>query len=365
MRSAANSRFSPAGGMRAIKMTTNAVSLVIGALCLCAFGAPFEPAAAECRIVKIAELPVRASPAGYLVDGEINGQPVSMIVDTGASRSILSRDAAARLGLKLGNVPGMHAYGIGGETRLQLAQIKKLRLGSLASDNIGMLVGLEHAFRDPTIAGILGDEIWTQADVEFDFADGAIRFFKPTGCKGGQIAYWASSFSEAALQPSDPLVPDVEAAARLNGVPFLAKLDSGAEASVVNLSAAQRAGVTPSSPGASPVGEVTGIGLSKVHAWIGTFDTFSLGDETIHHARIQMSNLFAYSKVEQIGSRLGESTGLETGMLLGADFFHAHRILVSQSQRMIYFTYNGGGVFQVAPARPRSDTAAAQAPPSH
>ena len=33
-------------------------------------------------------------------------------------------------------------------------------------------------------------------------------------------------------------------------------------------------------------------------------------------------------------------------MLLGADFLHAHRVLVAHSQRKIYFTYAGGPVFQ-------------------
>ena len=45
-------------------------------------------------------------------------------------------------------------------------------------------------------------------------------------------------------------------------------------------------------------------------------------------------------------------------MLLGADFFLSHRILVSNSQHKLYFTYNGGPVFQldrgaVAGAKPR------------
>jgi len=32
-------------------------------------------------------------------------------------------------------------------------------------------------------------------------------------------------------------------------------------------------------------------------------------------------------------------------MLLGADFFQSHRIYVANSQRQMFFTYNGGPVF--------------------
>ena len=40
-------------------------------------------------------------------------------------------------------------------------------------------------------------------------------------------------------------------------------------------------------------------------------------------------------------------------MLLGLDFIRAHRVLVAHSQRKLYFTYNGGPVFE---ARPRPGT---------
>jgi hypothetical protein len=40
-------------------------------------------------------------------------------------------------------------------------------------------------------------------------------------------------------------------------------------------------------------------------------------------------------------------------MLLGADFLRAHRVLVSHSQRKMYFTYLGGPVF-VPPRPPQS-----------
>jgi hypothetical protein len=34
-------------------------------------------------------------------------------------------------------------------------------------------------------------------------------------------------------------------------------------------------------------------------------------------------------------------------MLLGADFFLSHHILISNSQHKLYFTYNGGPVFDL------------------
>jgi len=59
------------------------------------------------------------------------------------------------------------------------------------------------------------------------------------------------------------------------------------------------------------------------------FDSFALGDEQISHTRLQV----------------GDFDLPETEMLLGVDFFLSHHIYVSDVQRKVYFTYNGGPVF--------------------
>ncbi|HET9329219.1 MAG TPA: tetratricopeptide repeat protein, partial [Steroidobacteraceae bacterium] len=47
----------------------------------------------------------------------------------------------------------------------------------------------------------------------------------------------------------------------------------------------------------------------------------------------------------------------EDDMLVGADFFLSHRIYVSNSQHKLYFTYNGGPVFDLRTTTPRSAAA--------
>jgi len=42
-------------------------------------------------------------------------------------------------------------------------------------------------------------------------------------------------------------------------------------------------------------------------------------------------------------------------MLIGADFFLSHRVYVASSQNRLYFTYNGGPVFDLSPAREPED----------
>ncbi len=59
--------------------------------------------------------------------------------------------------------------------------------------------------------------------------------------------------------------------------------------------------------------------------------SFKIGDEEIKHTEL----------------RVGDIDLESDDMLLGADFFLSHRVMVARSQRKLYFTYNGGPVFNL------------------
>jgi predicted aspartyl protease len=322
---------------------------VVAALALSAGLAWHGVATADCKLAVVGELPVKFEHGRVLADGAINDHPIRMIVDTGAWRTILSRDAAERLGLKMTSETRLRTYGIGGQTNLSIARLKTYRVGSFSTTNEPMLVGLEHPLESPDIAGVMGEEVFSQTDVEFDVAGGVIRFLKATGCRGGQLAYWGKAYSQAPFEAFDPDNPRLLAKVKLNGVTLTALLDTGASISTVTLGAAASAGVTPHSPGVTPAGIMRGMGAKEVPSWVATFDTFAIGDETIGHAKIMMADLYAYTKTTDIGSKI-PTVLADSTMLLGSDFFRSHRIYFSNSQHMMYFSYNGGGVFSLSPA---------------
>jgi hypothetical protein len=74
--------------------------------------------------------------------------------------------------------------------------------------------------------------------------------------------------------------------------------------------------------------------------------------------------MFRDATFRPAGSRLSRKVDELQPMLLGDDFLRAHRVLVSHSQRKIYFTYAGGPVFQAdkaaeakrTPSAPPADT---------
>jgi tetratricopeptide (TPR) repeat protein len=83
---------------------------------------------------------------------------------------------------------------------------------------------------------------------------------------------------------------------------------------------------------------------SYLQSWLAPFSSFKIGDEEIKNFKMRMGDL-----------------GIGADMLLGADFFLAHRVLVSNSQHKIYFTYNGGPVFDMTMPPPKSAEGAQEA----
>jgi predicted aspartyl protease len=304
-----------------------------------------------CKMVQIADLPVRLERNRLIVDGAINGQKIGIMLDTGAERSLIPRSAAVRLGLGRQVVRGYRMVGVGGETQVEAAYIEEFKIGQATRKGWRVIVAGEKDLGE-NIAFILGDDFFQQVDVEFDLAHGAVRLFQPKDCDGVSLAYWATEgIGEVEMERVTDAHPQIVLTVQINGQPIKALLDSGSTKSVLNKSDAARLGVTPETPGVVAVGSGTGIGQKSIDSWIGQFDSVAFGNETIRNIKITFADLWKDATYTETGSRLGTHLAGQQSMLLGADFLLGHRLLVAHSQRKIYFTYTGGPVFQQTLAR--------------
>jgi tetratricopeptide (TPR) repeat protein len=289
------------------------------------------------------QVPITVENLRPVISAEINGEKARFIVDTGSFWGFLSPAAAAQYKLPLSYAPGgLYVQSIGGSFVPKIATVATFSVAGVGAHGAEFLVG-NNDFQGG-VAGILGQNIFRIADVDFDFADGVLRFVKPQHCGDAALAYWASTqpVGMVSVEWTSERRTELIAQAAVNGHKINVLFDTGAWRSVLSLDAARRAGITPGSPGVVAAGASTGLGSKPVTVWAATIDKFSLGGETIEHTHLLIGDI-----------------GLEhADMLLGSDFFLAHHIYVAYSQDKLYFTYNGGPVFDVnALPPPRGQTA--------
>jgi hypothetical protein len=188
-------------------------------------------------------------------------------------------------------------------------------------------------------------------------AHNMVRLYQSQNCEGVSLAYWASTGAgEVEIEPVHDTSPQIVLTVQVNGKPIKAMFDSGAPLSVLGKPDAARLGVTPETPGVIAAGGASGVGSKTIQSWIGPFQSFAIGNETIRDTEIRFADLFKSATYSAVGTHIPVKVeGLHSiSMLLGADFLRSHRVLVAHSQRRIYFTYTGGPVFRTtSPPSPR------------
>ncbi len=310
-------------------------------------------AAGNCKLVRLAEWPVQLEHGRVTVPGAINGQEIRVLLDTGSSATLIQRAAATRLGLTRQTLPSHRVYGVGGETHAEMAVVDEFRIGPAVRRNWSVLVAGEHAMRD-NVAVFLGDDFFNNFEIEFDLPQNAVRLYQSRECEGVPLAYWTSGpVGEAPMEPGSMVVVTVQ----INGQPLRALLDSGATASILARPDAERLGMTPETPGVTPGGCRIGMGSRPVDSWIGKFDTFAIGNETVRNPTIHFSDVWRHVTSTPTGTRLAQPRAGLPQMFLGVDFLRAHRVLIAYSQQKVYFTYVGGTVFPARQGRPCGDAA--------
>jgi tetratricopeptide (TPR) repeat protein/predicted aspartyl protease len=307
-------------------------------------------AAAKCKLSRVVELPITMSGLRPTLVAQINGADARFLLDSGAAYSIISSATAAQFQLKLRPGPfGLRVNGVGGSMDTSLATVKAFTLAGIPLRDVEFLVGGSEVGGGSV--GLLGQNLLEKWDVEYDFAHGVVRLFKAEDCKHTLLAYWATpgqdNLSMMDINYTTPLRPHTTGTASINGTKITVMFDTGAWNSVLSTKAAARAGVKPDTPGVVEAGYTSGLGRGTLQSYIAPFSSFKIGDgEEIKNARLRMADIDFD----------------EGDMLLGADFFLSHHVYVANSQRKLYFTYNGGPVFDLSRKVPSAAAASAEAP---
>jgi tetratricopeptide (TPR) repeat protein/predicted aspartyl protease len=289
----------------------------------------------KCDLGKVAELPITMAGLRPLITAQVNGKDARFLLDSGAFYSMMSTAVAADLKLKL-SAAGGTVSGVGGSTRTWMTKVQDFDFLGATFHGVEFLVtGSEVG----SAAGVIGQNLLSHFDVEYDLAKGAIRLFKPQDCSRTNLAYWTDSdaFSLMDINPVERYNQHTIGVAYVNGQKIRAMFDTGAATSVLAQTAAGNIGIDVNAAGVKEAGFSYGIGRGMARSYIVPVASFKIGDnEEIKNTRLRVANM----------------TLRDADMLIGADFFLSHRVFVSNSQHRLYLTYNGGPVFNLANAVP-------------
>ena len=318
----------------------NAGAALLGLLIAQAAGA----APAQCQYALLVSLPIKYDQLKPTIGATINGKPVTMLVDTGSTMSTIGRQSTEKLGLTA--VPtSEHSYGVGGESRLGKVILNEVSLGPWTFHRQVVPVTEDFKLRQDML---LGANFLFQKDVEMSLQNQEIKLFKPEGCDGAFLAYWDENAQDVPLEKMPVGDPRAAVMVELNGKKLRAMIDSGAQRSAVNLAAAAKLGITPESDDVGQQGKVAGIGKQAVKRWAATFQSFTIGGETINHPQIAIFDMYGAAKSDSVKTGDVIFDDEEAEMVLGADFLRAHHVLFAFSQQRFYFSYVGGKVFDVS-----------------
>jgi tetratricopeptide (TPR) repeat protein/predicted aspartyl protease len=307
-------------------------------------------AAAACKMQAVLVMPITMSGPQPLVTVKLDGTEVHLLMDTGSFFSFVSPEAAKRAGLNVGLAPdNLRVQGTGGSARPDEARVKDFTIGSQTLHHVDLLVYGDR-LSNGGVDGILGQNFLRLADIEIDLANGVARLIRATDCEHANLAYWAGSspVSDLDILSTETNAPHVIGDAAVDGTHIRVMFDSGASTSILSLHAAQEAGITPQSAGVVPGGLRYGVGSATRDSWIAPFKSFKLASEETRNTHLRIGDIGLMPR--------------DVDMLLGADFFLSHHVLISYGQRKVFFTYNGGPVFDLsvraAVAGPPADSSA-------
>ena len=286
-------------------------------------GADTQTARASCSALPIATMPVDIRGNMLFVQAVIAGEPVTLLADTGAERTLLTETAVRNLDLTRDPLHATRTYGIGTPTVTRDAKLPDgIRLGGVQLPLHRVSVG---GFAISPVAGtvadgLLGADVLMGFDVDLDLPARRITLYRPRGACPFAPPPWGQPYTAiAGIVSKDDrlLVPFV-----LDGVPGMGVLDSGAQLSSISRAMAERTGLPEASLRADRTVVAHGAAPEEITAWIHRFRELRVGP-----AVIEAPTLPVVTMTDGMGDAL-----------IGADFLRGRRVWLSFTTAQVFVT---------------------------
>lgn len=267
---------------------------------------------------RVTQLPLNEAGGWFTTTVLINDHPAIMLIDTGASHTAISPELAKQLRLPQDPHTKIVVRGIGGEMKAAHPVIaRSFQAGA------GHLVDYELAVANfakgkPGMPqGLLGLDLLSEYELEFDFPNHSLTAYTPVSCSGNFIP-WTGPFE--AIQGKRQLDGRLFIPVRLNKEAINAVIDTGATRSTVGVDTAHDLGVSDDELRLDRSTSSLGAPGVPVRAYAHRFDSFSVGETNFNRVPLMIQD---------------ERFGVEQ-MLLGMDFFRQRRLWLSFRTEQIF-----------------------------
>jgi predicted aspartyl protease len=278
-----------------------------------------EGVAQDCRLERIAAMPVETRQNFILVSATLDGQPTTFMVDTGAEATLLTPAALARLGLATDPSHSTTIRGLAGSVRYPAAKVGRFSLeGAVLRDRVLSIGPLPTpVLNGRPVDGLLGVDILSAFDIDMNVPDREMTLYAASHCAGSFVP-WNVPYASVPVKRSQRgrlFLP-----VRVDGHELSAFVDTGARITVMTTEAAARVGVNLAALDRDPGGRGRGIDLNNVIVHRHMFTEIGVGPELFRNRPIDVAGL-----------------DLDRGdMLLGADYFRARRVWLSYAANRLF-----------------------------
>src|SRR5450631_4637028 len=134
----------------------------------------------NCDLVVVAKMPLEVRNRLLVVPAGIDGKWVTLLVDTGAERTVLAGDVVQRLGLARDQKIVTRSTGVGGVYVANDAIVPGLVLGGVRFPLTRLSVGQFRFGPGLTADGLLGSDILLAFDLDIDVPGKTLTLYRPS-----------------------------------------------------------------------------------------------------------------------------------------------------------------------------------------
>jgi predicted aspartyl protease len=256
-------------------------------------------------------------------EARIDGKPVTLLVDTGAERTLLTEATVERLHLARDLQHATRTYGIGSPTATWDAKlpdgivlggaripVERVTVGSFGISEVAGNV----------VDGLLGADILLAFDIDLDLPEQEMTLYLPRSHCPDAPPPWEQAYVavHGVSTRQDRLLLPFE----LNGVSGTAVLDTGAQISSISRHMAERIGLLDADLADDRTVMAHGAAPDQVPVRIHRFSDFRVGPTLTHAPTLP---------VVPMSSGMGDA-------LVGGDFLHGRRVWLSFSTQRVFVT---------------------------